>query len=211
MTDTRDKLLDTAERLFSEHGLDAISLRQIIGEAGVNLAAIHYHFGSKEELLDALVMRKAGPVNNERLAMLDRVEGDAGPQGPSLEQVLDAFFAPMARAAGESPRFVRLMGRIYAEGQLLPLVHRNFQPVIARFFPAMRKALPGLPQEEFVWRMHFMIGAMAHTLCSSPDPAFVANREWAIAQRIDYLIRFLIGGFRAPAATPDHGSKIEVQ
>ncbi len=215
MNDTREKLLDTAERLFSERGFDATSLRHIIAEAGVNLAAIHYHFGSKQELLDELVMRKAGPVNEERLAMLDRAEAEAGPGGPSLEQVLAAFFLPMARVADQNPRFGRLMGRIYAEGLLLPVVHRNFQPVIARFFPAMRQALPGLSHEEFAWRVHFMIGAMAHTMCGRPEFTSAAATEGGFPQRIDYLVRFLIGGFRAPAMPPvpcsePDRSKIEV-
>src|SRR6185436_20306302 len=94
---TRDKLLGTAEKLFSEQGYDATSLRHIIAEAGVNLASIHYHFGSKEELLDEIVARKAGPVNTERLAMLDRTEAEA-PGSPSVERVLEAFLLPMARA-----------------------------------------------------------------------------------------------------------------
>jgi AcrR family transcriptional regulator len=72
MIDTRDKILLTAEQLFAEQGYAATSLRQIIGKAGVNLAAVHYHFGSKEELLDELVHRKAEPVNQERLLRLDR-------------------------------------------------------------------------------------------------------------------------------------------
>ena len=78
MSETREKILDTAERLIGEQGYAATSLRQIITEAGVNLAAVHYHFGSKEELLDAVVMRKAGPVNEARLAALDLVEQEAG-------------------------------------------------------------------------------------------------------------------------------------
>jgi AcrR family transcriptional regulator len=200
MSDTRARLLDTAERLFGEQGFDATSLRQIIAEAGVNLAAIHYHFGSKQELLDALVMRKAGPVNEERLAMLERAEAEAGAQGPSLKQVLEAFFSPMVRVADQHVQFTRLMGRIYAEGQLLPVVHRNFQPVIARFVLALRRALPELPDAEFHWRIHFMIGAMAHTLCGKPEFTQATNSEAGFPERIGHLIRFLIGGFRAPAS-----------
>src|ERR1700730_12317209 len=112
---TKEKLLGAAERLFSEQGYDATSLRHIIAEAGVNVAAIHYHFGSKEELLDEIIQRKAGPVNAERLALLDRTEAEAA-GSPSVERVLEAFLLPMSRAADENPQFVRLMGRIHAEG-----------------------------------------------------------------------------------------------
>ena len=77
MTDTKEKILDTAERLIGERGYAATSLRHIIAQAGVNLAAVHYHFGSKEGLLDAVVERKAAPVNQARLAWLERVETEA--------------------------------------------------------------------------------------------------------------------------------------
>ena len=74
MSATKEKILDTAERLFAEQGIGATSLRQIIGVAGVNLAAVHYHFGSKEALLEAVFARRIERVNRERLEMLDRVE-----------------------------------------------------------------------------------------------------------------------------------------
>src|SRR5436853_6394389 len=106
MIDTKQKILDTAEHLFGSQGYDATSLRQIITEAGVNLAAVHYHFGSKEELLDAVVMRKAGPVNDARLAALVRVEQAAGNGVPQVEDVLDSFFAPTADVASPNPQLV---------------------------------------------------------------------------------------------------------
>src|SRR3954471_3227822 len=104
MNETKLRILDTAERLFAESGFAATSLRQIISEAGVNLAAVHYHFGSKDELLDAVVTRKAAPVNEERLALLDGLPAEAG-----IPAILDAFLTPMARKAGANPQFVRLM------------------------------------------------------------------------------------------------------
>src|SRR3984957_3058267 len=97
MTETRDKILDTAERLFGEYGYAATSLRQIIAEAGVNLAAIHYHFGSKEDLLDRVIFRKASPVNEERLATLDRLEAAAQAGPVPLEEILRAFLGPPFR------------------------------------------------------------------------------------------------------------------
>src|SRR3954465_15455194 len=99
MIDTKQRILDAAERLIGEQGYAATSLRQIINKAGVNIAAVHYHFGSKEELLDAVVLRKAGPVNEARLAALRRVEEEAG-EGPlDVERVLDSFFAPTSAVA----------------------------------------------------------------------------------------------------------------
>src|SRR5690349_12684177 len=108
MIDTKEKILDTAEQLFSEQGYAATSLRQIIAKAEVNLAAIHYHFGSKEELLDELVHRKAEPVNDERLARLAQVERAADGSAPNVEDILLAFFMPTAEVAAANPQFVRV-------------------------------------------------------------------------------------------------------
>src|SRR5581483_10479047 len=98
MSETKQKILDAAERLIAEQGYDATSLRQIIGEAGVNLASIHYHFGSKEELLQAVVERRAAPVNAERLDLLARYEAEAGAKPVPIERIFHAFLAPMAGA-----------------------------------------------------------------------------------------------------------------
>src|ERR1700729_733320 len=98
MIDPRQKILDTAERLFAEQGYAAVSLRQIIGDADVNLAAIHYHFGSKQELLDEVIMRRAAPVNRERLARIESLEAKAGARPVTVEQVFEAFLMPMAEA-----------------------------------------------------------------------------------------------------------------
>ncbi|HYW43467.1 MAG TPA: TetR/AcrR family transcriptional regulator [Bryobacteraceae bacterium] len=203
---TKERLLETAQRLFGQQGYDATSLRHIIAEAGVNLAAIHYHFGSKEELLDEIIQRSAGPVNEQRLALLDRAEAEAGGCPLSVEKVLHAFLWPMSTAADENPEFVRLMGRIHAEGMLHTIVQRHFQAVLARFVPAMRKAVPHLSPEEFLWRMHFMIGAMAHTMCGAPDFTRVTEAPGDFSRRIEFLIRFLSGGFHAP-----EGAGVEVK
>src|SRR6266536_2205454 len=168
MIETKDKLLETAELLFAEQGYAATSLRQIIKKAGVNLAAVHYHFGSKEDLLDALVHRKAEPVNRERLVRLNRLEQQSPGQPLAVEDILQAFFLPTADAAEANPLFVRVMGRIHSEGLMPRIVQKHFHPTAKRFLSALRRALPDLPETEFGWRVHFMIGAMAHTMCGTP-------------------------------------------
>jgi AcrR family transcriptional regulator len=191
MTDTKQKILDAAEQLIGDHGYAATSLRQVIASAGVNLASIHYHFGSKEELLHELLMRKAGPVNEKRIELLDRYAEESGAAALPIEKVLDAFFRPMVETANANPQFVRVMGRIVVEGLLPTVVQKSFQPMFARFTGALRKAVPDIPEEEFQWRVHFMTGVIAHTLCGVPGANF--------QERIDRLIRFLAAGFRAPA------------
>jgi AcrR family transcriptional regulator len=196
MTDTKDKILDTAEQLFAEQGYSATSLRQIIASADVNLAAIHYHFGSKEDLLDELVHRKAEAVNQERLARLDRLEQAASGRTPRVEDILLAFFMPTADVAEANPQFVRVMGRIHSEGLMPGIVQKHFHPTAKRFLAALRRALPGLPEAEFGWRVHFMMGAMAHTMCGTP--VFPASSE-DFYGRMRKLVTFLSAGFRAPA------------
>jgi AcrR family transcriptional regulator len=203
MIDTKHKILDAAERLISEHGCAATSLRQIIAEAGVNLASVHYHFGSKDELLDEVVMRKAGPVNLERLAMLDRAEQSRG--GATLEQILEAFLAPPFRTRGRSAQFVRLMGRLYGEGTMALIVKKHFHPVVERFQAALRRALPELGPEELQWRTHFMVGAMAHAMFGPPEGEFSGRNTDDLVER---MVAFLAAGFRAPARRP---APIEVQ
>ncbi len=197
MTDTQEKILDTAERLIGEQGYASTSLRQIIAEAGVNLAAVHYHFGSKEELMDAVVMRKAGLVNEARLAALGRVEEEAGDGPLDVVRVLEAFFTPTGQAASSNPQFVRLMGRLYAEGLMPQMAQKHFRPTTGRFLTALKRALPELPQDELMWRVHFMVGAMAHTMCGAPVfPGMMDTADFP--RRMQRLVAFLSAGFRAP-------------
>jgi len=196
--DTKQKILDTAERLFAEQGYDATSLRQIIAEAGVNLAAVHYHFGSKEELLDELVVRRAVPVNEARIAMLDRLDADASCPQPAVEKVLEAFLLPMSETAVAHPRFVRLMGRLYAEGMMPAITRKHFHGTAIRFLGSLRKALPELPEDELAWRVHFMIGAMAHAMSGVPVFPEAPPPAADFPTRIGRLVTFLGAGFRAP-------------
>ena len=96
---TKDKILDAAEALFMEHGFEATSLRSITTAAAVNLAAVNYHFGSKEELFQAVLTRRLDPMNQERLDLLTRLEHDAGPAPLPCDRILSAMFVPALRLA----------------------------------------------------------------------------------------------------------------
>ena len=199
MSDTKDRILDTAEQLIGAQGYAATSLRQIIAKAQVNLAAVHYHFGSKEDLLDAVVARKVTPVNEARIARLDRVEAEAGSGPLSVEKVLESFFIPTAEVASRNPGFVRLMGQMHGEGMMPRIVEKHFQATGRRFVAALRRAVPGLPQEELMWRVHFMVGAMAHTMCRAPIFPLMAGDAADMEPRLRRLVTFLSAGFRASA------------
>ena len=207
MIDTKHKILDTAERLIADQGYAATSLRNIISEAGVNLAAVHYHFGSKEDLLDELILRKAGAVNAKRLALLDCLEAQAAGGLIAVERILTAFFEPMIEEGSRSPQFVKLMGRMYAEGLIPAIVAKHFQPTFIRFTKALGSSVPHLPDAELISRLHFMIGAMSHAACGQRQylaGLMGAADAFDFAQTIRRLVVFLSGGLQAPATPEVH-------
>ncbi len=156
-TGTKDRILDASERLFAEKGIAATSLRSIIAAANVNLAAVHYHFGSKEELVKAVALRVTGPMNEKRLGLLDHLEREYGETPVPLESLVDAFVAPIVHLADDpihGETFMRLMGRVMAEPDYFfgKIAAENFRDVRRRFVAAFRRTLPALPEEELFWR-----------------------------------------------------------
>jgi AcrR family transcriptional regulator len=201
---TKTRLLDTAERLFAQHGIEATSLRIITSEAGVNLAAVNYHFQSKEALMHAVIARRLNPINEQRLAMLDAFEAEAGDGPVPLEQVLDALLRPIFEMlSGPGKEFGPMMSRIFTESSDLAgkIFQKHLAHVLARFFPALERAVPHLPRTELLWRMQFMLGAVAHTIGGarvlqvlSGGKCYSSDVEGTL-QRLE---SFLLAGFRAP-------------
>ncbi len=167
-SDTKTKILDAAERLFAGQGLGVTSLRQITAEAGVNLAAVNYHFRSKEELAGAVLERRLRPVNQKRLEMLDALEAQPHKGALPLEPLLEAFFRPALELNRDREHsFQPLIGRIYGEpGAVRKLFFEMMSEVSVRFSNALVQALPDLPRDELVWRLHFAVGALAHTMAA---------------------------------------------
>lgn len=205
MIHTKDRILDAAEKAFGELGYAGTSLRSVISEAKVNLAAVHYHFGSKEELLRAVIIRRVEPVNRERLARLDECEQAAGGGPVPLEKLVRAFLEPtMQIVSGPCGGiFARLLGRLYGEGDMLPQIMReHFGAQIARFTAAFLRTLPELSKDELFWRLQFCVGAMAHALRTVPHADAISGGS---VQRPDLyvlkerLVRFMVAGLGGPA------------
>ena len=205
--DTRESLLDAAESLFAEHGIQAASLRMITQRAGANLAAVHYHFGSKEGLVRAVFSRRIKPLSEERLRLLAACDLQAE---DAVEQVLNAYLAPLLRrtreARDQTCGFARLMGRAFAEPseEVQAVMVEELGETIRRFSAALHHILPQLPEQELLWRFHFVAGAMAHTVgCGNLLEKYsrglcqASNSDKALG----YLISFLSAGLRAPAAS----------
>lgn len=163
---TKERILDAAERLIAKHGFEATSLRAITAEAEVNLAAVNYHFQSKDALIRAVIARRLGPVNEKRLAMLDAIEAAAGDGPLPIGAVIEAFVGPVIEIRDKATSFAPIMGRVFSEnaefGQRF--FHDHLEAVAQRFTAAFARAVPGLPREEILWRAFFLIGAMSHTL-----------------------------------------------
>ena len=203
--DSKRRLLDAAEKLFSENGFHATSLRQITTAADTNLASVNYHFGSKHGLIVEVFERFLEPINSERIRMLNEVEG--ANETPDLEMVLRAFVAPLFRFRHEhqerAQRAMRLYGRTH--GAADPSVHaifvRQFDTVRQRFGAAFARALPELSEADLSWRMHFLIGTMAQTM-ADPERLVAISRgscdPYDIDATLSHLVAFLVAGMRAP-------------
>lgn len=204
MQPTREQLLDTAERLFAEEGVDRVSLRDITSAAGTNVAAVNYHFGSKENLVAAVFRRRLEPLTAERLALLEGFEKRSRTGRLKIEQVLYAFVHPVICLMTCEPErgadFVRLMGHVHGSADLARLVMGDLQPLVARFFAAAQRALPTLDEAELHWRAHFTIGAMVHIAASArllPEFTDGHCRVEDADEITRRLVAFLAGGFKA--------------
>ena len=206
---TRERILDAAEELFGQHGLEGTSLRQITKAAGVNLAAVNYHFQSKEALLREVVARRIEPLNHRRLELLEEAERAAAPNAPSLDSILNALLVPVVELHSSAANFVPIMGRMYTEPGVLidAFIKEHIMPMVARVLPLLQRALPDLSATDIQWRMHFTFGAVAHVMAgaaliraisggkSDPSDTDTVRRQ---------LIPFLVAGF---SAAPEPGGK----
>ena len=206
-SDTKERILDAAERLFAEQGFAGTSLRQITTEAEVNLAAVNYHFHSKESLVSAVLGRKMGPANARRSELLDQVLREAGTSQPAIEELLRAFLQPIfeARAAGvELSCFPRLMARLASDSSdwAAEVMSTHLKPVLDRFWPAFDWALGGVPRYKLAWAIHYCLGAMAHSLAGPPLILRFAESgapELDQNAQMKQLITYMAGGLRALA------------
>ncbi len=205
--DTKQRILDAAEQLFAEHGFDGASLRSITSRARVNLAAVNYHFKSKEALIQEVLARKLGPLNRQRLELLDAYEAEAGLRPVALEKLVHAMVGPMlcppADSAGAGVTFGTVMGRVYLErnAKLQHLIVAQLQGVIRRFAGALRRALPDLPPEELYWRMFFTMGTVSHTLAAPGMLALISDGACDPSDpdaTLRRLTTFIVAAFRAP-------------
>tara|TARA_R110000868_G_scaffold84822_6_gene238967 strand:- start:41286 stop:41936 length:651 start_codon:yes stop_codon:yes gene_type:complete len=204
---TRDRILDAAESLFSIHGFAETSMRDITSDAGVNLAAINYHFGSKEDLVQEVFIRCLDPIDKAFNKEADNLLKESRTSYEALEHffrvVIKAALDNEQRKKGGGAIFMRLLSRSYSESQnnlRISLVQRYNTTLIKciRFF---RLTLPDLSRAEVFWRIHFMLGSLAFTIAGEREIASIAHRIYQDEMDDDVLLNrlvaFVVAGLQA--------------
>lgn len=209
---TRARILNAALEVFATRGFAASSLREITEKAEANVAAIHYHFGSREVLIQAVMQAVAGPLNRMRLEALERASANGAPK---LESVVEALVGPPVMLSFEATGQSRLLMRLLIQARALPqeatnhAIFEQYDDLAGRFVDAMLLAEPRLSREEAFWRYSFAIGALMYIvsdsdqqyhrlqrisggLCDTDDPHAIVRQ----------LVAFITAGIRAARSVP---------
>ena len=199
-----ERILDVAEELFALHGYDGVTLRQIAAGAGVDVALANYHFGKKLDLFNAVFERRAGELNDARLSALRECQEKAGKEGPTVEQVVEAFLRPLeiAQETGDKgwTNYLALIAYInnspyWGERMMSKL----FDELVMEFIEALRRALPGSRDEDLFWCYHNLSGALTLTLAQTGridklSAGKCLSSDFRAAY--DHMIPFTAAGFR---------------
>jgi len=198
---TKERILDAAEMLFAQYGFGGTSLRQVTSQADVNIAAVNYHFGSKENLVNEVFRRRMDEMSAQRL---DQLKAATAERPGDLDAVLAAFVEPplaMAQDRHGGGAFIRVIARAYAEKNdgLRRFLSEQYGHVLREFVRAIAECVPGLSKEALYWRLDFLAGALTYAMADFgmiKRPAGMSeseHRERAARE----LIRFAAAGFRA--------------
>lgn len=198
---TKERILGAAEELFAAHGFAGTSLRQVTSRADVNIAAVNYHFGSKENLVNEVFRRRMDEMSAQRLEMLARAQAQTPPH---LEAVLAAFVDPALALAGDrngGGAFIRVIARAYAEKNdtLRAFLSERYGHVQRDFARALAQCLPHLSKEVLYWRMDFLAGALTYAMADFgliKRPAGIDEHEHR-RRAARELIGFAAAGFQS--------------
>lgn len=204
--ETRERILDAAESLFSDHGFRDVSLRQITSEAAVNIAAVNYHFGSKDALIAEVLSRVVSPINRKRLQLLDEAEARHGDAPVPVEKILESLHRPVVDQLHESEHqesvYLKLAGRCLSEPaeNFSSALVEIFQEMIDRYLAAVRKTLPDIDEKDLFWRMHLSFGTMVYALTHGDRVALFSKGRIETPEPeeiLDRLIQFTAAGLRS--------------
>lgn len=220
-SDTVQRILDAAEQSFAEKGFAETSLRLITSKAGVNLAAVNYHFGSKKALIQAVFVRFLDPFVSSLERELDRRQENAEEGDPSLEELLEMLVTQVLtvkpRSGNDLSIFMRLLGLAFSQsqGHLRKYLGEVYGKVFKRYMALVYRAAPQLPPEELFWRVHFMLGSAAFTMSSMKALRAIAEAEFGVHHSVDKVLRlmvpFLAAGMRAEGDLAVRGAPSEAR
>ncbi len=201
---TKAAVFCAAERLFALHGFQNVSVRDITADAGVNLASVNYHFGSKDALLFEIFRRRTAELNRERARMLHEAN-DRNAGKPPVREILEALFAPPLKwASPDNDRriSVQFIIRSRSEGTAeMREALTNDVSHLARFSDALIAACPDLPRETVYWRLHFCLGMVHNNRFAEFDRLHVlsdgATREGDVDALLKRMLDFAEAGFQA--------------
>ena len=198
---TKDRILNAAEVLFAEQGFAGTSLREVTSRADVNIAAVNYHFGSKENLINEVFRRRMDEMSEARIALLQQAMSETPGQ---IEPILRAFVIPalaVSHDRGGGVAFIRVIARAYAEKNdgLRAFLSARYGHVLRDFAKALAACLPDLGKEQLYWRLDFLAGALTYAMAvfgmiKRPNGASEAAHQQRAA---DELIAFAAAGLRA--------------
>ncbi|EKE71074.1 TetR/AcrR family transcriptional regulator [Gallaecimonas xiamenensis] len=203
--DTKSLILDVAEQLFAEHGFNDTSLRLITSDAGVNLASVNYHFGSKKALIQAVLARY---LDNVMPALRDAMNELLAREQVQMTEVFGAFVGPLLSLGSFRPAgtgvFMQLLGRGYTEkqGHLRRFITAQYGDALGAFMAAVKKATPGIPDNEVFWRLHFTLGTVVFTMASSMALTEIAESDFGEKNSIESLIHRLVPYLASAVTAP---------
>ena len=202
--ETREAILDAAEDLFSKHGFYGVTIREVAREAGVDTALVHYYFGAKRGLFDAVFIRRAAVWNSERVDAINRYVTEAG-DAMTLEGILEAFLRPPFEWSLTGGPGWKHYAALVAQTNANPTfggetMARYFDPAIRRLIEVVRLVLPEAKDEDLYWGWHNLSGALTLTLGETGRLALRSNglcRSGDLETARTYMVRFAAAGFRA--------------
>jgi len=206
-------ILDAAERIFALHGFEGASMRQIATEAGVAQALLHYHFGTKEKLFEAMFSRRSGAINAERIARLERLFGPEEQGRPSLGDLIDALFRPTVEF-GHEGQAGNMFSRVLAvtanadDERSRALVGAYYDNTAQKFIKAFQQIVPGLEPSEAVWAYMFAIGVGMTMMAATGRAGQLSGGECNdgdVDAMMARIIPFVSAGIEALAAGGNNG------
>ncbi|HEX3461115.1 MAG TPA: TetR family transcriptional regulator [Acidimicrobiales bacterium] len=199
---TRTRLMQAAERLIAERGVDAVSVRDITAAADTNSASIHYHFQSKEGLIHAIMEDRAERLGERRGSYLQAL----GPDAPSVRAVAEAIVNPTFEFVSgheeeSDTAYVGFLAALLDDPTMVPALERYFANQYDAYFDALRRARPDLEEGALVNRVCFALHLVLNTV-SEPARGLRTWIERHYPPAVDTirqdLIDFLTGAFEAP-------------